>query len=1468
MDRDDGCGACSDGFEQRYWSLLPDTTNPFLSDLVATKSPSSATVTTNTITITSTTTTATTIRQATFSQEQPYSPILTTSEANNTIISSIRSDEGTFPSAPETQLTTDVPIVLHGNEALECIVCGKPLAHLDPARIEYHMNECIDRQQSEQQALESMDMDSTLPPQTSSDQSRFAGAQVDYLSRVKRCPICKQDWPLKGKGKAGASLQPRKAKDKVEHMKRCAKSHNWTAQSLVYQIRIMKEAYERSSTTGSGTIPSSQGLDAKGKENENGGSTAHPEKEEEYAAEEDKGEKGKSAKARKPKAITTVKRQVMSLADTTDVDFESDAIITTVHAPAPTRPSKLDNLRRFEEDQADEGLQLALAISMSVQSSDRVDAGSGSGLSSVWSMTPLIKSGTRGDNGKRRRRKIDLDKNTTTVLPYAEVQHLIQANVHALLFPETEDISTSSSGSGNTSSRSSSRPRSRMEDGHNDNDDMPQEHADEIPGPLKTPPYRPSRFTGSTKADLGGNSLSQSSEPESELPQKSLWSLSHLKDTRDVNDLDLNMPTRHEEPQDDEEVPKDNQPRLMFDREQYVSRFMRRYLRRDRDDTIASRNDPMWLESSITAVPSGSEFKQPPQQQDNKFLSPLWSASKSRRISFKEHKDINQEAFTNALKREIVGHLDVMEQQIQQVKMDTYQKILGSIRRHPIAAGLPATEPIDLLEIEDGSESDLSDHANQEMDSYPMPVSPLLRYSKPAEVEEPISFTLKDVHYEQRRHSLFSTEKHKDVRMDADMQPRLDHNLNSDQEVYHHDDDVQTGTMAYSPSLASPQNGTAFTATRDTSPIELDEGLLQSPEVSFLLDEEDSFSRRLTLSSVSDILPPPLDFAKMGYHNAASLSQQQSVVEQITTSSQTTSTRTTVRFDYTLSPPIDRDTGQNSGTSGMMTPKRNRRPLRDIGNRGIGIEETNDYNLENADEPLRMPSRPRSAGRFRTGLPVPEPIPSLLPSLQAVARKPEHTKSRFHGLPLLGSASRPTDTQSTEDQRNHEGFEGTEQGAESAYSQRSILSSSQPVASNNRTAAMDIQDLPRTPPHNRVRTGNNRIGVRGNGRSATTTTAATAATAKPKKKKKSAAVIRAEFLASRSAMAVARLRAQGTMPDYKNMSLARLRLAATTFGLKEGTTKGALVQKLTRIWEQLNQDRESGDAEGGENHGDDAQNHGGDGNQDQNQSQNQSQDVNQSRYQRTEQTSMEMGVRRRAVYDLNDEANDDFDLSRSGTNQGTLVYDLGRSVNGANTSPIQRRLLHSSTPRAKSTGQTSTTYVRGESSSRGYSSGSVDLNGGSVLSESHARRDQIDVNDEEGDDEEDESEELTEDEEHDDTRSRLEVGLELEDDDLPSSQNGSVMTTQTLERRLFQFLNSASHLRKQFLAYKIWNKCGESVKRRILFALECSCGGFWINKASSSLYLRTRPLEAGAKQTPGNACVSPSEQDTLYSTVE
>ncbi|KAF9948424.1 hypothetical protein BGZ65_008070, partial [Modicella reniformis] len=334
----DGTG----GYASRYWSLSPDTTNPFLSDLVAAKSSSSvmesttaALPETNSITL-----------ETTPSQEQPKTPVLNAAKATTNTIT-MQTDEDTFAGTFETQKTAYDHEVLQNDEAIECLICGKRLAHLDPGRIEYHINGCIDQQQREQQALESLDMDSALPLQASSSQGQFAGAQVDYLTRVKKCPICKQDWPLKGKGKAGTSAQPRKAKHKVEHMKRCARAHNRTAQSLVYQIRIMKEIDDSMTPIEGGEL-----------EDEG----------------EDSREKVKVTELRKPSPNTAV---VVSLTDTADTDFASDAIITTIRAPAPSRPPpRLDKLQKMEEDQQDEDLQLALAISMSVQSSD-TDPGAG-----------------------------------------------------------------------------------------------------------------------------------------------------------------------------------------------------------------------------------------------------------------------------------------------------------------------------------------------------------------------------------------------------------------------------------------------------------------------------------------------------------------------------------------------------------------------------------------------------------------------------------------------------------------------------------------------------------------------------------------------------------------------------------------------------------------------------------------------------------------------------------------------------------------------------------------------------------------------------------------------------------------------------------------------------------------------------------------------------------------------------------
>ncbi|KAG0010505.1 hypothetical protein BGZ80_001430, partial [Entomortierella chlamydospora] len=286
------------GRSETHWSLSPNTTNPFLSDLVASPTASIAPLTNP--------------RRGQGSSA---------SSSFETSSSGTLESEGSLADNLETQLNGySFDPDRNMDEALECVICGKMLAHLDRARIEYHINTCIDEQQIEQQAAQSLDMDSTLP-RVSSSEKMFAGEQVDYLTRVKRCPICKQVWPLKGKGKAGSVKQPRKPKQKVEHMKRCAKAHNRTVQSLVYQIRLLKEQYERSLMLGkpteSDSITPSQ-------------ETSTIETDQCYD-ESDPPTDGSSKKliSRKPKAITMAKKHVVSLSENADADFASDAIITT-----------------------------------------------------------------------------------------------------------------------------------------------------------------------------------------------------------------------------------------------------------------------------------------------------------------------------------------------------------------------------------------------------------------------------------------------------------------------------------------------------------------------------------------------------------------------------------------------------------------------------------------------------------------------------------------------------------------------------------------------------------------------------------------------------------------------------------------------------------------------------------------------------------------------------------------------------------------------------------------------------------------------------------------------------------------------------------------------------------------------------------------------------------------------------------
>jgi hypothetical protein len=523
------------------WSLSPRFENPHLSDLVAITSSRTSTGSASTAAA------STSLEPLVVDDDDSEA----NSEANSEGDTSSHTAFSIDASITSTMQTDDyLSSTLGGDDIVECVVCGKPLTHLDPARMEYHINSCIDEQQQQQQdAAQPLDQKANLP-RIPTSHTEFAGAQVDYLARVKKCPICKLDWPSKGKAKAGTVTPTRKARQKVEHMKRCAKANKRTIQSVLYQVRLLKERYERSLVLGIPMESASQDVGGESRSDE-----------EDQPSDETNSNESQPKARRKPKINNTVKKQVVSLSDNVDADFASDAIITTVHVPTVAQP-KLTKLQRMHQDQQDDGLQMALAISMSMCDTDTgalagSNSASSSGaqcLSTAWTMAPAVVR-----KGVKRRKQTERDRNETTVLPFAEVQHLIQNNVHSLLFPETDDFADA---------------RFSAHDGSNTGDLM------------KTPPWGPSRFSGDTEdADIELN-LSQTSELGTASPTKSLWKLSHLKDTCDGSLEDATMRGVREASVALVQAGSG----LEFDKEKYVTRFMRRYIREGQDTNEGSQS--------------------------------------------------------------------------------------------------------------------------------------------------------------------------------------------------------------------------------------------------------------------------------------------------------------------------------------------------------------------------------------------------------------------------------------------------------------------------------------------------------------------------------------------------------------------------------------------------------------------------------------------------------------------------------------------------------------------------------------------------------------------------------------------------------------------------------------------------------------------------------------------------------------
>ncbi|CAO3570423.1 unnamed protein product [Mortierella alpina] len=1287
------------------WSLSPDTANPFLTDLVPTPTFPTETVPT-------------------------LSPGIGASKTADFVGRVESTVSGTLLTEETSTMTMETDFSLSEYDleqdrdgSFECCMCGKSLVHLDEARVAYHINDCIDEQQVMQQTTESLDLDSRVA-HTSLSQGEFAGAQLDYLSRVKRCPICKLDWPLKAKQTKSGFTAPKKARQKVEHMKRCAKAHNRTVQSLLYQVRILKEKYERSlmldtSMDSSDLIGPSQEM-YQHEDDERGSSSDQDDNNDvsssvRRSASGDKqvetGAKSVSGLAgRKSKLNSTVIKQVVSMTDTADGDFESDAVITTVHAPAPpSSKSKLSRLQRMHEDQNDDHLQLALAISMSVATAEdsgspflsRPGSPSESGArATTWSLVPMANIASKR-GGKRR--KTERERNETTVLPFAEVQQLIQANATALLFPETEDL------------------------GH-----VAGDSHDQL---LKTPPWKPSRFTGMTKADLE-ISLSQSSEPDATVAE-SLWNMSHLKDTHDINALDLqaeaeqttvdtNGDLKHDPVQQKDEHLKSaehstaidtEKPLPTFDREQYVSRFMKRFLKQNQDKASSHGSADVSIESSRSKFNSEDDPSDShgavSRQSDNKFSSPLWSVAKARRISLKDQRQEDEEMFSSALKNEISGHLEALERSIQQAKLTAYHKIMKSIKRHPIAAGLGA-ELSDPDITEQGSDCEPMDEDALDLDASQQPSSPLLRFSKAADLERSISPATLGVHSSQPLRDISPAHNDDglhDYYSDHGGDPHDYPPMDMYQDDLPCEDYDQAGVMAYSPS-ASPVMVT--TTPRASSPSDIN---ISSPPVMLAtIRDKGTSDYGLGILTPSG-LPPPVDFVKLMQRVSGTITESAIDSEQ-----------------------LQSDNGNAEPKRIKAKAKTHRRRSQSANPTDRRGGATGSQWEDEARPPSGVPPRPRSALEIRSAS-----ANSSQRGQGSIQGQTTPKRNALHGLPLRKPlAMQPTAT-AANTTLDDNGDLGIFDDAQYPASQRATFPTSQPASRNVETLerTMPALSIPTTP----SRTNRNQLQDTDAGSAPPSQVGTpTGGASKTPSKRRRLAVVRAEAMAAESAKAVANIKAQSRMPLYHLMSVARLRLAATTFGLKPAS-KGQMVQQLTTLWKTLNPTPPQGDqAAGGAN--------GGQGS----------------------------------------------GLSPSGIAAGAddALFDEDEDMDeyGISHSQSLRRALGD----------------RIDDNDAGLADGGVGSSGTQVLElDSDCSPIVSEAEDMAAGEEEDDEEE---DEEEDDgiVAARTGLGIDL----APSQDDGSGTTTPTLERQLYEFLNTTTHLRKQILTYKpldleqVWEECKEA----------------------------------------------------------
>ncbi|KAG0343589.1 hypothetical protein BG004_005197 [Podila humilis] len=1231
-----------DHYSTTHWSMSPEITNPYLSDLVAAPPPPSSPPPMYTLPI-------------------PGSSRSVTATSMAASSSSIASDHNynddplTMSTFHELSTPRDTQMFL---ERTECMICGKDLSHLNAGRMAFHVNACIDEQQLEKRAIESLDL-GTSAQETSAIQGEFAGARVDYLARVKNCPICLKVWPMKPGKKAN-----KKARLKVEHVKSCAKLHKKSIQSVLYQMRLIKEKYERSLMLGTAMESDDQEDEEEAEEGgdgetavndrpENGLTANVTEQDTLKAPQRSKSAMGPLKKAKQP---STVMKQIVSFSDTADADFISDAIITTVHAPTPTitRPNKQARMARLFEDQGDEGLQLALAISMSIEDSESrsgspLQSGSGSGnrggVATKWAMVPI---------SDKRRKRSGREMNETTILPYAEIQELIQANVTALLFPEEEsDIKV------------------RLDD----NTGLPlQPASNKNHCGLKTPPWRvASRISFVEKSSMAGKdsatasdqaseflSCSQSSDSDT-LPKPSLWDLSHLKDaSEDISALQLDDAVEHgcsshsviesNKEKGMEQKAKDLETEAPTAQEnvkdslkddQYVTRFMRRFLQQARSTENIGSNTADNIDAGTSVSPwtfqatygrPGNDLTKPslcPEKNNSKdkFTSPLWSVAKHRRLSMLKNCRKRQREAEEDLDHELRKHLYDLEEQVQQAKRDAQAKILSSLEKYnarvrtqksrvsgsPIARrmerlqqatndgkvsmhGSNGVSDIEAVESEDEvAWLDMEDVVNTQDtngtndfdgDEYPRPSSPLLRYTRQTDIvgaagesspSPPLSPYIdynqhQDISFGNDYNNSFYSSSHNDTMYPTGNQenelghytarpgqPVQDYGtsvhefvddadtlgLDQSMELHHIDDTgfgVQHvdmvlaqdepggpgGIMVYSPSL-SPQHPrtTRIPPPRMRSPMHKYAEVHQ--DVSLL--SETSF----TSPNISE-LPPPLDLTRYGFlkcnesgnsSGSSSAAQKQKTPFNLSLSSpMVLSESNTLEWQHVTTPKRNRARSRHNARNSASNQQWSGDPDTAVNNHSNGYDDS-------SDEPL-PPERPKSAARTRSvafrqpSAPVPTPVTLYQASFLNKADQYFASQSQTQGQVL-----------------DDEGAAETEQGYGKGRPRDTAGQSST------------------------LRRPLSQAGTTTESLSATPLTGAVTPCDRNVKKSKTRADIRLEEMTRESARLASQYREQHEVPDYKSMTVARLRLAATKFGLKS-TKKNVLVEQLTAIWHRLN----------------------------------------------------------------------------------------------------------------------------------------------------------------------------------------------------------------------------------------------------------------------------------------------------------